>query len=153
MYVEILIIILGLFLDRITKIWALNTLSKVAEIVLIRDFFSFSYLENRGAAFGIFQNKILFLSLITFIVMLAIVYYLIKYKPNSKLLRISLALILSGAIGNLIDRVGYKYVVDFIMLHYKDVYYFPTFNVADMLVVIGTALLAIYLMKEENYGK
>lgn len=150
---EILIIILGLFLDRITKIWALNTLSKVAEIVLIRDFFSFSYLENRGAAFGIFQNKILFLSLITFIVMLAIVYYLIKYKPNSKLLRISLALILSGAIGNLIDRVGYKYVVDFIMLHYKDVYYFPTFNVADMLVVIGTALLAIYLMKEENYGK
>lgn len=153
MYVEILIIVLGLFLDRITKIWALNTLIKVPEIVLIKDFFSFSYLENRGAAFGIFQNKVLFLSLITFIIMLAIVYYLIKYKPNSKLLRISLALILSGAIGNLIDRVGYKYVVDFIMLHYKDEYYFPTFNVADMLVVIGTALLAIYLMKEENYGK
>ena len=150
---EILIIVLGLFLDRITKIWALNTLIKVPEIVLIKDFFSFSYLENRGAAFGIFQNKVLFLSLITFIIMLAIVYYLIKYKPNSKLLRISLALILSGAIGNLIDRVGYKYVVDFIMLHYKDEYYFPTFNVADMLVVIGTALLAIYLMKEENYGK
>ncbi|KZL94187.1 signal peptidase II [Clostridium magnum] len=150
---EILIIVLGLFFDRITKIWALNTLIKVPEIVLIKDFFSFSYLENRGAAFGIFQNKVLFLSLITFIIMLAIVYYLIKYKPNSKLLRISLALILSGAIGNLIDRVGYKYVVDFIMIHYKDEYYFPTFNVADMLVVIGTALLAIYLMKEENYGK
>lgn len=153
MYVEILIIVLGLFLDRITKIWALNTLIKVPEIVLIKDFFSFSYLENRGAAFGIFQNKVLFLSLITFVIMLAIVYYLIKYKPNSKLLRISLALILSGAIGNLIDRVGYKYVVDFIMLHYKDKYYFPTFNVADMLVVTGTALLAIYLMKEENDGK
>lgn len=153
MYVEILIIVLGLFFDRITKIWALNTLAKVPEIVLIKDFFSFSYLENRGAAFGIFQNKVLLLSLVTFIIMLVIVYYLIKYKPSSKLLRISLALILSGALGNLIDRVGYKYVVDFIMLHYKDTYYFPTFNVADMLVVIGTALLAIYLMKEEKYGK
>lgn len=150
---EVLIIILGLILDRCTKVWALNNLSKVPEIVLVKDFFSFSYLENRGAAFGIFQNKLLFLTLITFIVMLAIVYYLIRYKPNSKLLRISLALILSGAIGNLIDRVGYKYVVDFIMIHYKDVYYFPTFNVADMLVVIGTVLLAIYLMKEENNGK
>jgi lipoprotein signal peptidase len=151
--VEILIIVLGLILDRFTKVWALNSLSKVPEIVLVKDFFSFSYLENRGAAFGIFQNKILFLTLITFIVMLAIVYYLIRYKPNSKLLRISLALILSGAIGNLIDRVGYKYVVDFIMLHYKEAYYFPTFNVADMLVVTGTALLAIYLMKEDNNGR
>lgn len=150
---EILIIVLGLILDRFTKVWALNSLSKVPEIVLVKDFFSFSYLENRGAAFGIFQNKILFLTLITFIVMLAIVYYLIRYKPNSKLLRISLALILSGAIGNLIDRVGYKYVVDFIMLHYKEAYYFPTFNVADMLVVTGTALLAIYLMKEDNNGR
>lgn len=150
---EILIIVLGLFLDRITKIWALNTLVKVPEIVLIKDFFSFSYLENRGAAFGIFQNKVFFLALITFIIMAAVGYYLIKYKPNSKLLRISLSLILSGAIGNLIDRIGYKYVVDFIMFHYKEVYYFPTFNVADILVVVGTALLAIYLMKEEKDGK
>jgi len=151
--VEILIIVLGLFLDRITKIWALNTLANIPEIVLIKDFFSFSYLENRGAAFGIFQNKVFFLALITFIVMIAIGYYLIRYKPNSKLLRMSLSLILSGAIGNLIDRVGYKYVVDFILIHYKDIYYFPTFNIADMLVVIGTALLAIYLMKEDNNGK
>lgn len=150
---EILIIILGLFLDRITKIWALNTLIKVPEIVLIENLFSFSYLENRGAAFGIFQNKVIFLALVTFIIMVMIVYYLIRYKPQSKLLRISLALILSGAIGNLIDRIGYKYVVDFIMIHYKDIYYFPTFNVADMLVVIGTAFLAIYLMKEDNNGK
>lgn len=150
---EILIIVLGLILDRVTKMWALKDLYSGSEIVLIRNFFSFSYLENKGAAFGIFQNKVVFLTLVTFVVMLAIVYYLIRYKPNSKLIRISLALIISGAIGNLIDRIGYKYVVDFIMLHYKDVYYFPTFNVADMLVVTGTALLAIYLMKEENYGK
>ncbi|MCR1933215.1 signal peptidase II [Clostridium tepidum] len=146
---EIFILILGILLDRISKIWALNTLASGKDIVIIKNLFSFSYLENRGAAFGIFQNRLIFLTLITVIVILGVVYFIIKYKPASKLLKISLALIISGAIGNFIDRIYYKFVVDFIMLHYKDVYYFPTFNVADMLVVLGTILLAIYILKEE----
>jgi signal peptidase II len=146
---EIFILILGILLDRISKIWALNTLASGKDIVIIKNLFSFSYLENRGAAFGIFQNRLIFLTLITVIVILGVVYFIIKYKPTSKLLKISLALIISGAIGNFIDRIYYKFVVDFIMLHYKDVYYFPTFNVADMLVVLGTILLAIYILKEE----
>ncbi|KGO13307.1 signal peptidase II [Clostridium botulinum] len=145
----IIVLILGIFLDRISKIWALNTLASGRDIVVIKNLFSFSYLENRGAAFGIFQNRLIFLSLITAIVILGVVYFIVKYKPTSKLLKISLSLIISGAIGNLIDRIYYKFVIDFIMLHYKDVYYFPTFNVADMLVVIGTVLLAIYILKEE----
>ncbi|MCJ8171941.1 signal peptidase II [Clostridium botulinum] len=145
----IIVLILGIFLDRISKIWALNTLTSGKDIVVIKNLFTFSYLENRGAAFGIFQNRLIFLSLITAIVILEVVYFIVKYKPTSKLLKISLSLIISGAIGNLIDRIYYKFVVDFIMLHYKDVYYFPTFNVADMLVVIGTVLLAIYILKEE----
>ncbi|NFD78582.1 signal peptidase II [Clostridium botulinum] len=145
----IIVLILGIFLDRISKIWALNTLASGKDIVVIKNLFTFSYLENRGAAFGIFQNRLIFLSLITAIVILGVVYFIVKYKPTSKLLKISLSLIISGAIGNLIDRIYYKFVVDFIMLHYKDVYYFPTFNVADMLVVIGTILLAIYILKEE----
>ena len=55
-------------------------------------------------------------------------------------------MIISGAFGNLFDRIVYKYVVDFILCHYKDVYYFPTFNVADMFVTCGTVLLAVYLI-------
>ncbi|KEJ00846.1 signal peptidase [Clostridium botulinum A2B7 92] len=145
----IIVLILGIFLDRISKIWALNTLASGKDIIVIKNLFTFSYLENRGAAFGIFQNRLIFLSLITAIVILGVAYFIVKYKPASKLLKISLALTISGAIGNLIDRIYYKFVVDFIMLHYKDVYYFPTFNVADMLVVIGTVLLAIYILKEE----
>ncbi|AWI03755.1 signal peptidase II [Clostridium drakei] len=147
---ELIIIILGLILDRITKLWALKELSNTSGIVVIKDFFVLFYLENRGAAFGILQDKVVFLSLVTFFVMAGIIYYIIKYRPASKLLRISLALIISGAIGNLIDRTYYKYVVDFLTLHYKDVYYFPTFNVADVLVVTGTFLLAIYLIKEDK---
>ncbi|APF26193.1 signal peptidase II [Clostridium botulinum] len=146
---EIIILILGIVLDRISKIWALKTLASGKDIVIIKNLFSLSYLENRGAAFGIFQNRLIFLSLITAIVILGVAYFIVKYKPTSKLLKISLSLIISGAIGNLIDRIYYKFVVDFIMLHYKDVYFFPTFNVADTLVVIGTILLAIYILKEE----
>jgi signal peptidase II len=150
MGMEILIVFIGLVIDRITKMWALNRLTEGRDIVIIENLFDFSYLENRGAAFGIFQNKVLPLAIVTSAVILGMIYYLVKYKPASKLLRYSLALIISGAIGNLIDRFAYKYVVDFILWHYKNVYYFPTFNVADMLVVVGTFLLAICILKDEN---
>jgi len=147
---EILIVILGLVIDRATKIWALKSLTNVDEIVVINNIFSFSYLENRGAAFGIFQNRVLPLAIVTSLVSIAMIYYLIKYKPKSKVLRMSLALIIGGAIGNLLDRYIYKFVVDFIMFHYKDVYYFPTFNFADMMVVVGTILLAICILRDEK---
>jgi signal peptidase II len=150
MGMEFLVILIGIIIDRLTKIWALNSLRDKADIVIIKDIFAFSYLENRGAAFGIFQNKVIYLAIITGLVTLGMIYYVIKYKPASKLLRISLAMIIGGAIGNLIDRVVYKYVVDFILLHYKDVYYYPTFNVADMLVVVGTIFLAICILKDEK---
>lgn len=142
----ILIIVLGLFLDRVSKLWALKALFPDKEIVIIKNFFSLEYLENRGAAFGILQNKQFLLAIITIVVAAVMIYYLLKYKPKSVLLKISLAMIISGAFGNLFDRVVYNYVVDFILWHYKDIYYFPTFNVADMMVVCGTVLLALYLI-------
>lgn len=150
---EFLLIVLVLVLDRITKLWALNVLTKVPEIVVIKNFLSFSYLENRGAAFGILQNKVLLLVIITFVVIIGVIYYFIKYKPSSRILNISLSLIIGGALGNLFDRIFYKYVVDFILVHYNNIYYFPTFNVADMMVVIGTFLLVFYLIKEDEHGK
>lgn len=146
---EFIIIILGILLDRITKIWA-KALKGTEGIEIIKNFFAFEYLENRGAAFGIFQNKVLFLSIFTFIVLGGIVFYLVKYKPKSKFIRVGLALIISGALGNLYDRIFYNYVVDFILVHYKDVYYYPTFNVADIFVVVGTIILAISIIKEEQ---
>ena len=146
---EVLIVFLGLLLDRLTKIWALNSLKEQNSITLIKDIFKLEYLENRGAAFGILQNKLLLLALVTLLVISGMIYYIIKYKPKSKFIRVSFALIISGALGNLYDRVFYKYVVDFILLHYKDVYYFPTFNIADMFVVVGTLVLAISIVKEE----
>ena len=150
MNMALIIIVMGIILDRITKIWAVKTLSEGHNIVIIKDFFAFSYLENRGAAFGIMQNKQMFLILLTVAVIFAMLYYIFRSKKISLLNTISFSLIISGAIGNLIDRVYYKYVVDFILCHYKDVYYYPTFNVADMLVVVGTVLFAICVIKEEK---
>lgn len=146
---EFIIIIAGILLDRITKIWAASSLLGNGDIVVIKGFFSLSYLENRGAAFGIFQNRVYLLAAVTIIVLLGMVYYMLRYKPESRLLKISFAFIISGALGNLYDRLSYNYVVDFLMFHYKEVYYFPSFNVADMLVVSGTALMLLYLIKEE----
>lgn len=145
---ELIIIIIGLLVDRVTKYWAINSLKGNEGIVIIKDFFAFQYLENRGAAFGIFQNKMSFLTIITFIILIGMIYYRIKFKPKTKIMKISLVLIISGALGNLVDRVSIKYVIDFIMFHYKDIYYFPTFNVADMLVVVGTFLFALCILKE-----
>ena len=146
---EILIVFIGLLLDRLSKLWALSVLKQSNGTIIIKDFFKLEYLENRGAAFGILQNKLILLALVTLIVIGVMIYYIIKYKPKSKFLRISFALIISGALGNLYDRLFYKYVVDFILFHYKDIYYFPTFNIADSLVVVGTLILAISIVKEE----
>jgi len=146
---ELIIVFLGLLLDRLAKVWALSSLKDNNGIILIKDFFGLEYLENRGAAFGILQNKLILLALVTLLVISGMIYYIIKYKPKSKFLRISLAMIISGALGNLYDRIFYKYVVDFILLHYKNIYYFPTFNIADMLVVVGTLILAISIVKDE----
>ncbi|HEY8803509.1 MAG TPA: signal peptidase II [Clostridium sp.] len=146
---EVLIIFLGLIVDRLAKVWALSSLKETNGVILIKDIFKLEYLENRGAAFGILQNKLILLALVTLLVIAGMIYYIIKYKPKSKFLRISFALIISGALGNLYDRLFYKYVVDFILLHYKEIYYFPTFNIADSLVVVGTLILAISIVKEE----
>lgn len=151
--VAVIIIILGIILDRITKLWALNVLKTDNDITVIKNYFQLSYLENRGAAFGIFQDKVIFLILFTVILIIGLGIYLYKNRGKSKLLSVSLSLIISGALGNFYDRVVYKYVVDFICVHYKESYYFPTFNVADIFVVCGTILLAIYILRMDENEK
>ncbi|WBW99772.1 signal peptidase II [Oceanirhabdus sp. W0125-5] len=144
---ELIIIVLGVIVDRVTKIWAVN-LKGQSGITIIKGFFDFEYLENRGAAFGSFQDQKIFLVGFTSIVLIALIVFLIKERKNNRLMGISLALIISGAIGNLYDRIFNGFVIDFILVHYKDVYYYPTFNVADILVVVGTGLLMLLLIKE-----
>lgn len=147
---ELVIIVVGFLIDRLTKIWALNAFKNTQEIVLIKGFFSFMYIENKGAAWSILLGKTVFLIIFTFIILCGIIYYLLKYRPKSKIMRTALSLIIAGAVGNLFDRVLYKHVVDFIYFHYKDVYSYPIFNFADICVVVGTVLLMICILRNDS---
>ena len=139
-------------LDQGIKLWALNTLRDKDPIVLIDGVLEFRYLENRGAAFGIFQNRQLFFIVITLIVMAGII-FIYRGIPGDRRylpLRICFYLIGAGAVGNLIDRVCRSYVVDFIYFKLID---FPIFNVADIYVTLSAitlALLLLFYYKEEE---
>lgn len=147
---ELVVIVIGFLLDRITKLWALNSLKNTSGKTVIKEFFDLTYVENKGAAWSIFSGKTMFLIVFTVIILCGIVFYLIKYRPKNKFLRAAISLIIAGALGNIVDRVIYKHVVDFISFHYKDVYYYPIFNIADICVVIGTFLLLICILKDDK---
>lgn len=134
-----------LILDRISKIWIMNHIQLGDSWVLINGLLNLSYLHNRGAAFGIMQGKAwLFLTLAA-IVIAAAVYYNSKYHPK-RWIQYALALIVGGSLGNLIDRLMYRSVVDFI-----SVGWFPVFNVADMAIVCGGALFMLYILKSDLF--
>ena len=150
MIIFLLFVISAISLDMLTKYIAI-TVFKVSEVAVIKDVLYFTYLENRGAAFGILQNQKIFFLIITVVIVGAMVFYIIYKKPKNKLLLISLGCICGGGIGNLIDRIRFSYVVDFIDLRIIN---YPVFNVADCFVVVGAILLGVYIIffsdKEEK---
>ena len=136
-----------IIIDRITKVLTVNLLKPVDNMVLIPKVLSLTYVENKGAAFGIMQNARWIFVVVTIIILASLCVYIIKTKPQSKLFKWSAALIGAGAIGNLIDRICYGYVVDMIQATFIN---FPVFNFADCCIVIGTGLLCLYILKKEE---
>ena len=130
-------------LDQITKFITVDLLKPVGSVNVIKGILSFTYVENRGAAFGIFQNSRWFFIIASVAAAAAIIWYMQHNKPNGKIIQASLALILSGAIGNLADRIFRGYVVDMIEVTFIN---YPVFNFADCFVVIGSVLLCIYVI-------
>lgn len=128
--------------DVLTKYLAASYL-KAADIEIIKDVLYLSYTENRGAAFGILQNhRWLFIS-VTVIFVICMIGYILLKKPKSRLAVMSFAFICGGGIGNLIDRIFLSYVIDFIDFRIIN---FPVFNVADIFVSVGAALMFIYII-------
>lgn len=148
---DILIIIaIGFLGDYFSKLWALNTLKSGKTVDLIKGYLDFEYLENRGAAFGLFQGKMPILGILSLVIVIVLLIHLLRMKEKDLFYRFSVALIISGALGNMYDRFFRGYVVDFIHFHLDSKWHFPTFNVADMLVVIGAFLMIIHLIKSED---
>ncbi len=132
-------------IDQITKYVALVKLKPINSMTIIDGIFNLTYVENRGAAFGIMQDMRWFFVVLTFFFLCGIIYYYLKLPKERPygFVRFSLVLVFAGAIGNFIDRVLRGYVVDFFHASFIN---FPVFNMADIYLVVGTILLAILLV-------
>lgn len=136
--------------DQLIKAWALHSLKAVDTIPLIQGVLHFTYVENRGAAFGILQGKTAILSAITGVFLgLMILALLLKIIKKASMVW-TFSLIIAGGIGNLIDRVFRGFVIDYIDFRLIN---FPVFNLADCCVVIGIFVLLIYQVADEFASK
>ena len=139
-------------LDQVIKQWARDYLMPVGAIPLIDGLIGFRYATNAGAAFGFFQGGRWFFVILTVVVLAVILVYEFKlpYTKQNLWVRIPLTLMLAGAIGNFIDRLLFGYVVDMFEFLFIN---FPIFNVADILLVIGTfayAFVVLFVLKENS---
>lgn len=139
----IIIVALVILLDQISKYIVVNNIEVDETIQVIDKFFYLTHYKNPGAAWGIFKNGTLFFIIAIPVIAIAVLIFMIKNKQY--FLRLSLSIILGGAIGNYIDRLFEGKVTDF-LLFYIGSYPFPIFNVADIAITCGTILLAIYLL-------
>lgn len=139
-------------LDQFTKWLIVQNMTLGESIPIIHNFFYITSHRNRGAAWGILQDQMWLFYIITVIVVIAIIYYLEKHAKGKFLFQLSLCFILGGAIGNFIDRLFRKEVVDFIDTYIFS-YDFPIFNVADSALTIGVGLMFIQLILESKEDK
>lgn len=129
--------------DQLIKLLTVKFIKPVGSMEIIKNILSLTYVENRGAAFGIMQNSRWFFITLTIVLSAVMAYFLFFKKNESKLFNLSLTLILSGAVGNLIDRVLLGYVVDMFEVTFIN---YPVFNFADCCVVVGAVLFCVYVM-------
>lgn len=147
MILYVLTFLFGVCLDFSTKRWAEKTLMDTGGIDLIKGVFRFTYVENRGAAFGILQNRRYIFILLTLVIATVLIIWVLKKKETGLVLKFGVTFVIAGAMGNMIDRVFLGYVVDFIDFCLIN---FPVFNVADCFVCVGAAMIAIHYIYIEK---
>ena len=146
MKITIWIIAISVFvLDRISKLWISQKFALNETTEIIKNIFHLTLVHNTGAAFGIFRNQTLFFISISVFAIVAIIVYIKRSPKHSRSRDIALALILGGAFGNLVDRLFFGYVIDFL-----DFRVWPVFNVADSAITIGTVLLIFSLVHKNK---
>src|SRR5215470_6429891 len=148
------LVVATLIADRLTKSWIQSRFDLNESASVIDGFFNITYVRNTGVAFGIFSSisspaKSLLLSVFTVFAAVIVITYSFRSPARNRVLQIALALILGGALGNLYDRVVYRYVVDFLEF-YVGAYHWPSFNIADSAISIGVALLALEIIRNET---
>lgn len=136
-----------ILIDQISKAFFENQLDLYQSIPVIEPVFHWTLAYNYGAAFSFLANQggwqKWFFAALALLVSLSLIWYLYQVARMAKILSLGLALILGGAIGNLIDRIQYGYVIDFIHIHYANVWHYPIFNVADIGICVGVGLVLV----------
>lgn len=125
--------------DLITKHFCIDW----SDYSIIENVVSFDYSINTGASFGMFDGNALLLAILSIVLLIGIISADIVFKQNRVLYNVAVSFIIGGALGNLVDRLSFGYVRDFIRLDFMS---FPTFNVADSFLTIGAVLLCIYVL-------
>lgn len=142
------------FAERLDRfMWVLHP-RRVRSVEVVENFWHFRYVENPGAAFGFLADQESWLRLplfigITIVATVFISWMFHQTRPEQRLMRFTLGLIMGGALGNFIDRIRLGYVIDFIDWHWYE-HSWPTFNVADSAISVGVVLLAIEMIREER---
>lgn len=135
-------------LDQIIKNVILKTIEVNEVISIIPNFFFFTNVKNTGGAWSILNDHTFILTIISFLCIIGLNYYLSKKDDMQRIEEVYLGLILGGMIGNFIDRVTYNGVIDFIGFKFGS-YQFPIFNIADIAIVVGVGLLIIDMIRGE----
>ena len=149
-----IIFIISLFLDIVTKYLVVANVSEYEKINILGDFVRLTLVYNRGGVFGILSGYQNLLLIVSISVLIFLILFFIFEKNKTFIYCTSISLIISGAIGNIIDRViDRKGVVDFISIGKDQFFRWPTFNIADITIVIGAFLLIIIYYKEEKKRK
>jgi len=158
---NIIIFILGatavIVMDQITKAAIMTKFFMHESYAIVDGFFNLVYVMNPGAAFGFLANmsetfRYFFFMGITVAVILLIIYYIVKSKPQDMIMVISLTLIFAGAVGNLIDRIRFGAVVDFLDV-YIGTAHWPAFNVADSAISLGAILMILGMIVQRKKEK
>jgi len=144
----VIISFLLILIDQAIKLVIINNLDINQVLVIINNFLMITHVINIGAAFSILQGKQIFLILFSIIFLIILGYILKKIKTYKNIDIIIYSLVISGIVGNLIDRIVHGYVIDFISFKFID-YYFPIFNLADSFIVVGCTLYIYKTIKEE----
>jgi len=148
----LLVSTVSLVLDQLSKAYIDRTFNLYQSLVVIENFFNITYVRNQGAAFGIFSDsslRIPFFISIAVVASVIILWIIHRLNDEQKLFGFGLSLIFSGAIGNLIDRIRFGEVIDFIDVHWYQ-HHWPAFNVADSAISVGVALLLLDMWRDET---
>ena len=141
-FVALIIGIVLVALDQIIKYFVTVYLQPVGSVSVIDNLLSLTYVENRGVAFGMISAMRWIFVVLTTVMLAIIIFYMFKTRPNGKFFYFLSGMIIGGGIGNLIDRVLYGYVIDYLSLSF----FSPVCNFADYCITIGTVLLMIYIL-------